>query len=269
MTSDWTIVTVTYNSAKDLREFSVDYKPGDPKWIVVDNNSKDDTLLVASELGSFKNIALEHNVGFSKANNIGLAQVETTYVAFANPDVTVDKASLQKMDLQLFEGLTIAAPQLLFWNGEMQPNGRNFPFLFYKISNRINLLPNLRSQYQIYAGKSEIQKVAWLTGAVVLGKTETFRSLGGWPERYFLYYEDTDLALSVKKSGGSVFLLGDHNWIHGWKRETSSLRLRPWLRELASMSKFYWNHTVFLRFPTKKAIIKAQRVYDCEKRYGE
>ncbi len=261
MKSDWTIVTVTHNSAADLEKFSVKYEPGGPLWIVVDNNSQDDTLQVAARLGAFKSVALKSNIGFSKANNVGLASVTTKYVAFVNPDVTVNLDSLELIHLDLFENSSIAAPQLLFRGGEKQPNGRSFPFLAYKISNRIPFLPSLRNNYQKIAKDKEHVDVAWLIGAVILGKTETFRKIGGWPERYFLYYEDTDLSLSIRKSGGSVTLLGDHNWIHGWKRETSKLRLKPWAREISSMCKFYWTYKIFLKLPTKKAISKAQRIF--------
>lgn len=261
MKSDWTIVTVTHNSAADLREFSVTYQPGGPRWIVVDNDSQDDTLEVAARLGAFKRLALQSNIGFSRANNVGLASVTTKYVAFVNPDVTVDLESLDRINLELFENSSIAAPQLLFRGGEKQPNGRSFPFLAYKISNRISFLPSLRTSYQKIAKENEHVDVAWLIGAVIMGKTETFQKIGGWPQKYFLYYEDTDLSLSIRKSGGSVTLLGDHKWIHGWKRETSRLRLKPWVREISSMTKFYWTFKMFLRLPTKKAVSKAQKIF--------
>lgn len=261
MKSDWTIVTVTHNSAADLTEFSVTYDPGGPYWIVVDNNSKDDTLEVADRLGAFKRVALKENIGFSKANNLGLDAVATKYVAFVNPDVTVDLDSLDRIDLELFENSSIASPQLLFRGGEKQPNGRSFPFLAYKISNRISFLPSLRNSYQKYAKENESIDVAWLMGAVIMGETETFQKIGGWSQKYFLYYEDTDLCLSIRKTGGSVTLLGDHNWIHGWKRETSKLRIKPWVREISSMTKFYWSYKIFLRLPTKKAVSKAQKIF--------
>jgi N-acetylglucosaminyl-diphospho-decaprenol L-rhamnosyltransferase len=259
--SDWTIVTVTHNSAIDLEEFSISYGPDGPVWIVVDNNSHDDTLQIAAKLGASQCIALETNLGFSKANNVGLASVSTKYVAFVNPDVTVDLSSLERIDLNIFENDSIAAPQLLYSDGQRQPNGRNFPFLAYKVSNRIGYFHSLRSAYQIFANDSESKEVAWLIGAVVMGKVETFKKIGGWPEKYFLYYEDTDLSLAVRKMGGSVTLLGDHNWVHGWKRETSKLRIKPWAREITSMGKFYCNHRLFLRLPSKRALAKAKRIF--------
>lgn len=264
MKSEWTIVTVTHNSANDLREYSVTYDLDGPKWIVVDNNSQDDTLAVSAKKGVFKSIALKANLGFSKANNVALAEVTTKYVAFVNPDVTVDFSSLDELDLGVFDNFSIAAPQLLYRDGRKQPNGRSFPFLAYKIANRIGQLKRLRDRYQIYASSDQRLAVAWVTGAVVMGKTETFRKIGGWPEKYFLYYEDTELCLKIRKIGGSITLLGDHNWIHGWKRETSKLKLKPWARELSSMLKFYWAHKRFLGLPSNAAISRAKDIYGGE-----
>jgi len=256
----WTIVTVTYNSAKDLREFSVKYGLSDPKWVVVDNNSSDETVEAALSMGATDPIVLEANAGFSKANNIGLRRVETPYVAFVNPDVTINLESLSSFDLSVFENGSIAAPQLLSRDGSRQPNGRNFPFLIYKISNRIPFLPAFRANYQMYS-QGILTDVAWLTGAVVMGKTETFRNVGGWPEKYFLYHEDADLSLSIRTRGGKVQIAGNHEWVHGWNRETSGFRLKPWLRETSSLLKFYSSHPIFLCLPTKKIIDKVQRRY--------
>jgi GT2 family glycosyltransferase len=94
-----------------------------------------------------------------------------------------------------------------------------------------------------------------------MGKTETFRKLGGWPEKYFLYHEDADLCLSIRAAGGNVQVDGKHQWVHGWNRETGSLRLKPWIRETSSLVKFYFSHPVFLRIPTKKALRRVARVY--------
>lgn len=262
MRSEWSIVTVTHNSANDLARFSVTYNTDDPAWIVVDNKSTDATISVAASLGSRNVIELGRNQGFSKANNIGLELVETKYVAFVNPDVTVELKSFDDLNLDLLENGSIVAPQLQFLSGENQPNGRNFPFLFYKVSNRLGFLTKWRSAYQIFASSNQVQEVPWVIGAVVMGKTETFRNLGGWPERYFLYYEDTALSLEVRKSGGAVHLLGDHKWVHGWKRETSKFRLKPWMRELSSMIKFYCDFPIFLGLPSRKSLLKASQIYN-------
>jgi GT2 family glycosyltransferase len=255
-------VTVTYNSAKDLREFSLEYRVSDPKWVVVDNDSSDDTIATALSLGAINPIILKSNVGFSKANNIGLSKVETPYVAFVNPDVSVNLDSLASFDLSIFENGSIAAPQLLSRDGSKQPNGRNFPFLIYKISNRVSFLPAFRENYQMYS-QEMLTPVAWLTGAVVMGKTETFRKFGGWPEKYFLYHEDADLCMSIRSAGDNVQIAGEHQWVHGWKRETSSFRLKPWMRETSSLLKFYLSHPVFILLPTRKTLKRVHR------RYGE
>jgi len=256
----WTIVTVTYNSAEDLREFSLRYSSEDPRWVVVDNNSNDDTIYTAASLGAFNPTKLASNLGFSKANNVGLSKVQTPYVAFVNPDVTVKLDSLKNIDLSIFENGSIAAPQLLSRDGTLQPNGRNYPFLIYKISNRLPYLQRFRFKYQMFS-EEKLTTVGWLTGAVVMGKTETFRKIGGWPEKYFLYHEDADLSLSIRAAGGNVQIAGDHQWVHGWNRETGSFRLKPWMREMSSLLKFYFSHPVFLLLPTQKTLRRVARKY--------
>jgi len=74
----WTVVTVTYNSAEVL---SACWKGFDQAydWVVVDNNSTDDSAAVAEELGA-RVVRLPANVGFSAANNIGVSHSTNPYL---------------------------------------------------------------------------------------------------------------------------------------------------------------------------------------------
>ena len=93
------VVTVTHNSAAVLGELlaSVErHLPGTPV-IVVDSGSSDDTLGVARRSGSARVVALERNVGFGTASNIGVREASAPVVALLNPDVELLDASLQEL----------------------------------------------------------------------------------------------------------------------------------------------------------------------------
>ncbi|MEK8107831.1 glycosyltransferase [Micromonospora sp. M12] len=120
----WSVITVTYNSADTLRRcWGNAHKPYE--WIVVDNNSADDSVAVAEELGA-RVVRLPENVGFSKANNVGVRHVTSEYVLFANPDLEVGPDGFATLQGHLDAHGGLVAPQLLGTDGTPQPNGRGF-----------------------------------------------------------------------------------------------------------------------------------------------
>lgn len=241
----WSIITVTFNSERQLEHYWRNVgKAEDIEWIVVDNNSTDRSADLAEELGA-RVIRLRMNRGFGGANNVGFGRSRSPYVAFVNPDVTPDFADLPKLAEFLDNNPDdLVAPQLLNPDGTRQPNGRGLPLLAFKVLNRLNVVDN--SRYFLYASSSEETEVAWLMGAVVAGKRERLTMLGPWDTRFFVYYEDSDLGTRNRKLSGRSVVLGDATWVHGWARETRTLNLAAWRRELPSMVKFYSRYPKYL-----------------------
>lgn len=233
----WTMVTVTYNSERQLRDYWSQKLPPNVEWIVVDNASTDGTIREARRAGA-KIIASRTNLGFGAANNLGLAAARGSYIGFVNPDVTVDFSSLEAMQAAIDESGGIVAPQLVNDDGSLQPGGRGFPTLKNKILNRLSE-DDEHERYRIYCSSDESRYVCWAIGAAVAGTKGAFTQLGGWDEKFFLYYEDSDIGLRAWNSGLTYRLLGNARWVHGWARETTGLRWAPWKREIASMAKFY------------------------------
>lgn len=243
MTSDLTLITVTYNSAATLTRFWSQWRPENARWIVVDNASTDGSADVAAGLGA-EVIRLSENLGFSTANNIGLARTESEYVGFLNPDVTVGAEDLGRIVRHVEAVGGIAAPQLFDPAGGVQPNGRGRPTLFAKLRNR---LVESNPRYHLVAGDGELRHVDWLMGAAVFTRTRDMRALGGWDEDFFIYYEDADLGLRARAHGLPVTVCGCSRAIHGWARDTSKLAVGPWKHEFRAAKTFYCKHPRLLR----------------------
>ena len=246
-------MTVTYNNSSVLKKYWGGLAlPADVEWIVVDNASTDDSVSVAESLGAHV-ISLPKNCGFGAANNVGFDHASAPYVAFVNPDITMDVDSLNTLRNVLDSGDVIVSPQLINDDGTLQANGRGWPFLLHKIQHRLDP-SKLDNRYRLLADEGESKEVAWFIGAAVAGKREFFTKLGPWDTTFFLYYEDSDLCLRASKLGYRSVVCGDVRWIHGWQRETTSFSFAPWKRELASMTKFYWRYPSLLSaFPTHTA----------------
>jgi GT2 family glycosyltransferase len=257
------VITVTYNSAHTLEQcWSVPDRTFE--WIVVDNNSSDASVEVAQRLGA-RVIALPDNVGFSRANNVGVAATDKPYVLFANPDVEVNEAGLALLARQLDRDGGMVAPQLVNADGSLQPNGRGFPYVTAKLGNRkVWPFSRLHRGYRILAGPGETRWVSWFIGAAAAMRREDFLAIGGWDERFFIYYEDAEICLRAWRHGLPVAIVGDVRWVHHWSRATNTLR---WSRahslEIRAARTFYRMHPEFVfGFPTvrRRHELAAQRL---------
>jgi N-acetylglucosaminyl-diphospho-decaprenol L-rhamnosyltransferase len=236
----WSLITVSFNSGDQLRKFWTSGRPPDNiEWIVVDNQSADNSVAIAKQAGATHVIRLGKNRGFGFANNVGLSIAQGEYIAFVNPDVRVDFGSLDILKSAIDRRGSLVAPQLVNIDGTLQPNGRGFPTLQNKIGNRTG---RRIGRYFITADSTTSRYVCWVIGAAISGRRQTFEQMNGWDERFFIYYEDSDICLRAWALGVPVELIGSVNWMHGWKRETTNFRLSPWVHEVASMSKFYWRY---------------------------
>lgn len=244
--SEWSIITVTYNSAQHLKRHWLDSSAEHGfTWIVVDNGSTDGTLEFVRKNADVV-IQTGTNLGFSAGNNLGLAAASTEYVAFVNPDVTISGVSWQgSLARSIAVSGGLVAPQLLNPDGSLQRNSRGLPFLASKIAHRVRPESSLAQDYA-RAGFDSDTYCVWVMGAALAGRTEDFRRIGGWDESYFLYYEDHEIGLRAWREGLSVVTNPDVKWVHAWQRETTGSNLRAWRAELASMNTFYSAHPEFL-----------------------
>jgi len=247
----WTLITVTYNSEADIKDFWGGFQRSDSiEWIVVDNNSTDESASIAKTLGAHV-IQLRQNYGFSHANNIGLKVATGDYICFLNPDVSITTSGLQILEEAINRNGGLVAPQLLNSDLSMQPNGRGVPTLSNKILSRLNN-NRVKSNYYLFSQPGQVKKVDWVIGAAVAASKATFEMLDGWDATFFVYYEDTDLCLRASNKGLNVWLVGDCQWVHGWARETSGLNFKAWKNELRSMIKFYKRYPRLIRKSPRK-----------------
>lgn len=237
------LITVTYNSADTLRQCwgAASIPPG-MEWIVVDNASSDDSIAVARELGATI-LDAGANLGFSAANNLGLAHASGQFIGFVNPDVVVRFSEISELAAAAREHGALVAPQLLNTDGTEQPNGRGYPLLIAKVRNRLR---GGDARYLLNSSDGNPRAICWAMGAAIFGERTAFEALGGWDPRFFLYYEDKDICLRAWAAGIPVLLVPAAKWTHGWARETTRLHWGAWRREIPSMTKFYARYPEFL-----------------------
>lgn len=214
----------------------------DAEIIVIDNNSQDDSCAMVKKIfPSVKLIENKDNSGFSKGNNIGVAQAKGEYLCILNPDTVVAEDTFMKL-IQFTDSkdnLGIVGCQLIDGKGKFLPESkRNIP------TPKVSLKKVLGNDNDYYANQLQIEstgKVDILVGAFMWLKKEVYESVGGFDEAYFMYGEDIDLSYKVKKAGYDNYYFGDTTVIH-FKGESTLKDTKYAKRFYGAMQIFYKTH---------------------------
>jgi len=237
-----TISIVSYNT-KDLLEKcirSIAQYCGDLtyKIVVVDNNSGDGSpAMIKKEFSGVELIENKKNTGFAKANNQAIRQSGSKYILLLNSDIIIVSDILTKM-IAFMEGdpkTGAVGCRLLRPDLTIQPM-TNFSFtiwtellrfLHFKkliaapqikkfIAKKLSFIGsnNFKSYFGAYLAQNEVKDVDYVSGACLLARREAILSAGLFDEEFFLYYEDTDLCLRIKRKGWQIKLLPYTGVIH-------------------------------------------------------
>jgi N-acetylglucosaminyl-diphospho-decaprenol L-rhamnosyltransferase len=190
--------------------------------VVVDNESTDETReLVQAEFPEARVVHSE-NHGFSHANNRGLLTCEARYVLFLNPDTEVVSGTfgdlVAAMDARPEVGL--AGVRQMTADGELWPTIRRFPNAGRAIgealaSERWPMHPSWSGERDLdRSGYEREVDCDWTSGSFMLARREALAGAGSLDERFFLYCEETDLCLRIKRHGWQVRHLPHMTIIH-------------------------------------------------------
>lgn len=215
------IIVVTFNSRSVIRD-CLSPLVGLPssELIVVDNASMDDTLgAVAHDFPGVKCLALGENIGFGRACNRAAMMSVGEYLIYLNPDAVCPPEALRS----LFQFLThhpeagIAGGRLIGSDGQPLASMGDAPSLGRMALDKL-LAPiaprvGLQSLWRTIMGEVSAKyglpdqpvRVAWVSGAALCCRRSTWDAIGGFDERFFLYYEDVDLCLRAAQAGWEVW----------------------------------------------------------------
>ena len=231
---------------------------------IIDNSNNCDGIkeVLAQEFPTVHYLDALGNIGFGKAQNLGMATVPADFYLVLNPDIifpagqpagqTVIKTLLDYLEANPAVG--IVAPRLTNTDGSLQPSSLRFNGLLDQIARRLEwgkysrYIQNRVNRFLMtdYDHQST-QPVDWLTGAFLLVRGETMRALGGFDQRFFMYLEDCDLCRRSWLLGQAVHYFPALYIIHGHRRGSSGqsawrlvlynkvtrIHLKSWLKYFA------------------------------------
>lgn len=155
------------------------------------------------------------NVGYGAGHNIAIKEVSTQYHLVINPDVILQETALLKAIQYMDDNPSVALVSPFSTDpvtGQLQYLCKQFPSVAVLALRFINLpflnkvfettLAQYEERLQTMANKRFDAKI--VSGCFMLFRTDVLKQLGGFDERYFLYFEDFDLSIRAKQLGRVV-----------------------------------------------------------------
>jgi len=227
-----------YNSVKNIVNF-VDE-------VIVVNHSPEEDLTFIQSLSPKIRIYTRQNYGYGAGCNFGAKKAKGDILIFFNPDTMILEETIPLLIKELKDDISVVAPLLLYPDGTPQPSTRKFPTLKHLFVSRTSpfwfLFSKSDTALDYFGGSQpESTKPTTLTDRFPLGgffliKRDHFQELGGFDERFFLFFEDTDFLNRLINAGYKVCLNQEARVIHliGYSRKAN-----PFKSEYHKMKSFY------------------------------
>ncbi len=211
------VIIVNFNAGEHLRaavgSVAADLQGAAHHILVVDNASSDDSAAAVEGLPDVALVRNAANRGFGAAVNQAAALTDARYLWLLNPDCRVLPGTFARLagTLARHDDCAVAAARLLNADGSVQASARGEPSAWTGLFGRHGLLTkvfprsaaarrNLPAADLVEAGV-ESAVIDWAMGACLLVRRDRFEAVGGFDERYFLYWEDADLCRRLRTLG--------------------------------------------------------------------
>ncbi|MCY3781055.1 MAG: glycosyltransferase family 2 protein [Chloroflexi bacterium] len=190
--------------------------------IVVDSASTDgSTDMLRQKYPSVILLPQAENIGFTRGNNLGLAQAMGDFLFLLNPDTELCPTALaQLLDyMQANPAVGILGPHTLNTDGSHQSTRRRFPTLITGIFESTWLSfwapAAVERDYRLLdTGDKNIIEVDWVQGSAFLLRREVYQDIGGLDDGYIMYYEELDYCRRAKSAGWQIVYHGGAKITH-------------------------------------------------------
>lgn len=228
-----TVVVVNWNGKEFLGDCLGAVRraqvPGGVATVVIDNGSTDGSLEYLAQ--AFAEVPVVRAVAnnYTAANNLGVAQAGGDYALLLNTDATLQPGCLETLVAALDAAADAAAvaPKIVFPDGRICTTG---------IAQRDDLYWCDRGEGEADDGRGgPPQPVLGVSGCCALFRTAAWRQVGGQDEAFHMYYEDVDLALSLRRAGWQSLYAPAARCVH--IGHGSIVKAKTWKDELGERNR--------------------------------
>jgi GT2 family glycosyltransferase len=214
--------------------------------IVIDNASIDRSAeMVQAEFPQVDLVASEMNLGFSRANNVGLARAGGRYVLFLNPDTLLREDALDRMVGYLDDHpeFDMVGPRLVSPDGTVQPECRPPSVqltLFHALYlHRVPFVNRLNNRQGDADSLNDTREVEAVSGAAMLARRRVIDELHGFDDSFLYTCEDIDLCLRLRARGSRILYLGDAEVVHFSGQSSAQASVRAGTMSVLSTGQYF------------------------------
>ncbi|MCP2518862.1 glycosyltransferase family 2 protein [Candidatus Aminicenantes bacterium AC-335-A11] len=231
--------------------------------IVVDNNSDDGSQeMVRKNFPEVKLVCNKENLGFTRANNIGIKSSKGEFILFLNNDTRILKESIDLLlnKIKTNPDIGVVAPALLNEDFSYQlsygahPNLKNEFFQKYFMK--------LYFKFTLKRKKDDWEKrVDWVSGACFLTRREILESVNYFDENFFLYFDDSDLCARIRKLGKKIIYYPKSKIVHYLGKSKEIIPLKHLIEYRKSQLYFYRKHNSRFEFYVLKLYLQLKFLF--------
>ncbi len=222
-TIDVSVIIVNYNTCRLTKEcvdsIIVNTKDINYEIIIVDNASEDESKLCFTNDCRVTYIYSNDNIGFGKANNIGVEYAHGRNILFLNSDTLLMNNAIKELSEYLDDHQDVGACGGNLYDLYGNPENsfdRYFPSIYTEVNILLREIPDkiLYGRNLHFNYSDNPLPVAYIIGADLMIRRKVLDQVGIFNPEFFLYFEETELCLRIRKNGWDVISLPEAKIIH-------------------------------------------------------
>jgi GT2 family glycosyltransferase len=248
------VVIVTWNCKQYLEEFFESagelLQSPSTQVIVVDNASTDGSPdFIATRYPRVQVIRKQTNLGFAKANNVGLAAAKGEFICLINPDVKLLPGCFERVmqTMRTQQDIGLLGPQMLGRDGLVHRSTMRFPTVWNCLCQALAL--DVSFAGRLFKGQlmrdfkhDETREVDVLNGWFWMTRRRALEEVGHLDERFFMYGEDIDFCKRFHDRGWKRVYLADARAVHYGGGSSSNAPVRFYIEQQRANLQYFRKH---------------------------
>lgn len=195
------------------------------------------TVNAPEQLSALADVSVIRNSsprGFGANHNAALHQSKTEYFCVLNPDIRLRSDPFPALLDEVSDPqVGVVAPRIISPDGTVEDNVRRFPSAWSLLRKVIGV-----GQRSEYTTSSAAVSVDWVAGMFMFFRSSAYERVGGFDERFFLYYEDVDICRRLHSAGYEVIATPSAEAVHEARR-ASRRNPRHMVMHARSMARYF------------------------------